>query len=183
MNNNEENTPSIYKERLPSIQVVRRNIPNILCFFPIAHLPVYLLSILIGNAGSASIYLKAAVIDAPSMINFQVTVLPGELALIFTAICLVFIITETVQGRDARIGRTLQTGMDFLAGYFSPSCRSFSQRWFFPGFPLICIPHPPASPSSRSSDFYRSPFSNYCSSRPLRCMENPDSPPINLVGD
>jgi hypothetical protein len=103
----------VFKAEIPSLQVVRRNILNLFGVFAIAHLPVYLLSLLFGHAGFSPVSLEAPATESAFylMIADEIILFIGQLALTFTVLCCAFISKNTIEGKSVGLAGVLRHGI------------------------------------------------------------------------
>jgi hypothetical protein len=112
---NRSETP-IYKQRIPSLHIVRKHFLILLVVFAVSQLPVYFLSLLLGKSTTVMAAIQSAVTnaDAGETVSGTVLLALNELAFIFKLICCSFIAERAVFGKDASVAATLQKGMGKL---------------------------------------------------------------------
>ncbi len=108
------NSSPIFKENIPSLHVVRRNILNLVGIFAIAHLPVYLLSLVLGHEGLSPVNIETMASSIYSVLFDEIILFAGELALAFTVLCCAFISENTIEGKSVGFARVLRHGMEFF---------------------------------------------------------------------
>jgi hypothetical protein len=106
------NSSPIFREIIPSIQVIRRNILNLLGVFSIVYVPVYLLSLLLGHSGLTLMNLGSAASEytMQSVIVYEIILFARELALIFTVLCFAFFSENTIDGNKVGFFQVLRHG-------------------------------------------------------------------------
>jgi hypothetical protein len=94
------NSSPIFREVIPSIQVIRRNILNLLGIFSIVYVPVYLLSLILGHSGLTLMNPGSATSESTmqSVIVTEIILFARELAFIFTVLCFAFFSEKTIDG-------------------------------------------------------------------------------------
>jgi hypothetical protein len=106
----------VFKEKIPSLQVVRRNILILVGIFAIAHMPVYLLSLVIGRAGLSPVNFETTASEStiyPVLLD-EIILFAGELAFAFTVLCCAFISENTIEGKSVGFVQVFRHGMEYF---------------------------------------------------------------------
>jgi hypothetical protein len=107
------NSSPVFKEKIPSIQVVRRNILKLLGIFAIAYVPVFLLNLLFDTKGFvfANNDTASSASAMQKLITDEVILFVRELAFTFTVLCCAFISESTIEGYSVGFTGVLRHGI------------------------------------------------------------------------